>query len=275
MHMGRSPKMTLSKPSKSRGASAPAQFSGPIQNLQGQSSGQRKSGKSTYTELANVFENEKGYSEKIKSLSTNLKETETVNSILMNHIAKPGFRSGVYNVENTEPRVLFDAGQVAQSVTHGEKLRKRKQKETEAVRMQQKKANATLRRAKEMIEARSKAEKAAAERIRKRTEEHKRREKERQRKRMQLVKRKRDLQSASEQRKRVTEARKFLVLLGKKTALVAHEQLARSKSSSGKRAKVGVKTYQFVALVVVELVDKRLRQDSVSQFIPHNAITFG
>ncbi|KAI0559468.1 hypothetical protein FGB62_149g024 [Gracilaria domingensis] len=72
---------------------------------------------------------------------------------------------------------------------------------------------------------------------------------------MELVKRKRERQSAEKQKKRVADASRVAASIGKKTAIVARENLSECNHGLKKVAKARVRTYQFVAFLVAELID--------------------
>ncbi|KAI0564667.1 vicilin-like antimicrobial peptide 2-2 [Gracilaria domingensis] len=206
-------------------------------------------------ELAQVFHNKDGYSTKIKALTTILNQNETVNSILMNTVSPPGANVGAYTVRNLQPRVLMDAGQPAQWLTHGEELRLRREKEREALQQQKEKAAEQSKKAEERERFGLQAQEAAAERKRKREEEQRVREQEQKKRRLEAVRRRLQRQSAAERKRKETDARKFAQALGRKVALGVRERMKQTGGSSSGKTKVSIRSYQFAALLVVGVVD--------------------
>ncbi|KAI0556561.1 hypothetical protein FGB62_457g012 [Gracilaria domingensis] len=117
-----------------------------------------------------------GFSTKIKNFSAVLKESETVNSILMKLIAQPGSGKGAVEVSKDELRTLFDAGQPAEWVTHGEELALRKKKAEAAQRGSEEKERKKAEQAEQRAKDRETAERLASERKRKRLFDQIRRE---------------------------------------------------------------------------------------------------
>ncbi|KAI0566437.1 hypothetical protein FGB62_8g21 [Gracilaria domingensis] len=228
----------------------------------------RKSDKSTYMDLAAVFHNKDGYSSKIKGLSEILNDSETVRSILMKSVCPAGSSTGAYTVRNMQPRVLLDAGQPAQWLTHGEELRLRKEREQEALRKQKERTEEQARKTKDREIARLEAEKAVLERRRKRFEKQKLREAEQKKKRLEAVRRRLQRQTEAKKRRRDAEAKKRTQELGKRMAIAVRNRCRKTRRSARKTAKVGIRCYQFAAFLVVGVIDRAIEVGSGDLAVP-------
>lgn len=220
---------------------------------------QRHSDQDVFNSVMNVIdENNTGVSKKLQEIEKLLKKHETINSILMEKVQSRQAKA-THTATPNGKRVLYDAGQSAEWLTHGAEMAKRRAEEQAKKTEEQNRRSEKMRKIADKIRSRV-AAKEASEKKKKEAEGNRlMKEKERQRKAEESIRRKEARVQASQQKKHKQVMLKKARILGR---AVAKNRSIKGKATDKERISKGRKTStkacEAMALLVLEAVEGAL-----------------